>query len=143
MQAALDEHNRLRAKHSAPALTWDAALESQAKSWAARCVWEHSTMGNGENLWAGSGSTFSGDAPVTSWYNELTNPGYDFSNPGFSSGTGHFTQVVWKSSTKLGCAVQACDPLPPLRFSGNFFVCEYSPPGNFRGQYSNNVLPAT
>merc|ERR1740123_2441422 len=66
MQAALDEHNRVRAIHSAPALTWDDGLASQAKSWAARCKFEHSSMGHGENLWAGSGSTFSGAAPVTS-----------------------------------------------------------------------------
>ena len=37
-----------------------------------------------------------------SWYNELFDPGYDFDEPGFSKGTGHFTQVVWNGSTKLG-----------------------------------------
>ena len=37
-----------------------------------------------------------------SWYNELFDPGYDFDQPGFSKGTGHFTQVVWNGSTKLG-----------------------------------------
>ena len=30
---------------------------------------------------------------------------YDYGNPGFKGGTGHFTQVVWKSSTKLGIGV--------------------------------------
>merc|ERR1719410_3099275 len=51
MQAALDEHNRLRAMHHAPDLTWDNALASQAQSWADHCTFEHSTLGNGENLW--------------------------------------------------------------------------------------------
>ena len=37
-----------------------------------------------------------------SWYNELFDPGYDFDEPGFSKGTGHFTQVVWNGSRKLG-----------------------------------------
>ena len=37
-----------------------------------------------------------------SWYNELFDPGYDFDKPGFSKGTGHFTQVVWDGSKKLG-----------------------------------------
>ena len=37
-----------------------------------------------------------------SWYNELFDPGYNFDNPGFSKGTGHFTQVVWNGSKKLG-----------------------------------------
>jgi uncharacterized protein YkwD len=143
MQAALDEHNRLRAKHQAPDLTWDDALASQAQSWAGHCNWEHSTLGNGENLWAGYGKAFSGAAAVKSWYDELTNPGYDFNNPGFSSGTGHFTQVVWKSTTRLGCAVHVCKPLKPLGWNpGNFLVCEYSPPGNYANQYVANVLEA-
>ena len=41
-------------------------------------------------------------AATTSWYNELYNPGYDFAQPGFSKGTGHFTQVIWNASEKLG-----------------------------------------
>jgi len=144
MQAALDEHNKLRAKHQAPDLTWDAALAAQAQSWAGACAFEHSKMGNGENLWAGYGSAFSGAAAVKSWYDELTNPGYDFSNPGFSHGTGHFTQVVWKSTTRVGCAVQVCKPLKPMSWNpGNFFVCEYSPPGNYQGQFAGNVLQAS
>ena len=32
----------------------------------------------------------------------MCKPGYDFDNGGFSAGTGHFTQVVWKDSVKLG-----------------------------------------
>jgi len=144
MQAALDEHNRLRAMHHAPDLTWDNALASQAQSWADHCTFEHSTLGNGENLWAGFGSAFSGAAAVKKWYDELTDPGYDFSNPGFSSGTGHFTQVVWKSTTRLGCAMKVCRPLKPTGWNlANLFVCEYSPAGNFHGQFDNNVLPET
>merc|ERR1712008_189073 len=99
--------------------------------------------GNGENLWAGYGNAFSGAAAVKSWYDELTKPGYDFSKPGFSHGTGHFTQVVWKSTTRLVCAVHVCNPLrtksgiPMGRNPGNFFVCEYSPPGNYQAAASS------
>ena len=32
---------------------------------------------------------------IKGWYNELIDPGYDFSNPGFSKGNGHFTQLIW------------------------------------------------
>ena len=35
----------------------------------------------------------------------LCRPGYNYDKPGFSPGTGHFTQVVWKSSTHVACAV--------------------------------------
>ena len=41
-------------------------------------------------------------AAATSWYNELYDPGYDFDDPGFSKGTGHFTQLVWNETQKLG-----------------------------------------
>jgi len=142
MQAVLDEHNTLRAKHSAPPLTWDEAMASEAQSWAEKCTWGHSNAA-GENIWAGSGSTFSGASAVKSWYNEVTNPGYDFSNPGTSDGTGHFTAVVWKSTTRLGCAMKVCTPLHPMDWNpGNFLVCQYSPAGNFQEGYAANVLPA-
>ena len=66
------------------------------------------------------------------WYGELYDPGYDFNSPGFGHGTGHFTQVVWKASTKLGCG-----------YAGVFAVCRYSPAGNMSmpGYFEDNVLP--
>lgn len=143
MQAAFDEHNRLRAKHNVADLIWDEELANQAQSWASGCKDEHS--GSGENLWAGTGtgSAFSGAAAVGSWYKELTTPGYDFSSPGSQAGTGHFTQVVWKSTTRVGCAVQNCEPLEPEGWNpANFFVCEYYPAGNYPGGYAGNVLQA-
>jgi len=52
--------------------------------------------------------------------------------------SGHFTQVVWKSSTQVGCAVAG-----PSK-SGWFYVgCNYTPPGNYQGQYVANVLNPT
>jgi len=142
MQSVLDQHNTYRATHHAPPLSWDAGLASQAESWANGCKFEHSTMGNGENLYANSGSSFDGASAVTSWYNELYDPGYDFNNPGFSSGAGHFTQVVWKGSTTVGCYMKVCYDLFPGWGNSNLLVCEYSPPGNYMGQFSANVLPA-
>jgi len=67
------------------------------------------------------------------WYNEKDQ--YDFSNGQFSMTTGHFTQVVWVSTTKLGCGIS---------FNGNraYGCCSYNPPGNVQGQYKDNVKPA-
>jgi hypothetical protein len=50
---------------------------------------------------------------------------YDFNAPGFSSATGHFTQVVWKASARLGCAVQVCSSgISNAPFStGTMVVC--------------------
>jgi hypothetical protein len=80
----------------------------------------HSTSdqrpGCGENLAMNSDTNALSTTNVATqmWYDEVTSPGYDFENPGFDSGTGHFTQVVWKSSTKLGCGI-----------SGVYVVCRY------------------
>ncbi len=75
-----------------------------------------------------------GAQPVQSWYDEVKL--YNFSNPGFSMQTGHFTQVVWKNSSKLGCGkAKAAD-------SKVFVVCNYDPPGNFQGRFPQNVEPA-
>ena len=66
------------------------------------------------------------------WYGEFTDPGYNFANPGFSHGTGHFTQVVWASTQKLGCGS-----------AGGYVTCRYDPPGNMNmpGYFEKNVLP--
>merc|ERR1712217_920446 len=47
---------------------------------------------------------------------------------------------VWVNSRKIGCAVQQCSSLGSLR-DAQFLVCEYSPPGNYQGQFPENVLP--
>ena len=71
-------------------------------------------------------------ACMTAWANEINS--YDFANPGFSSATGHATQMLWVATTRIGCAAQACA-------EGPLYVCEYDPPGNVIGQFQQNVLP--
>lgn len=59
---------------------------------------------------------------------------YNFDNGGFSSGTGHFTQVVWKDTKKVGCGQWSeCSGL------GVYVVCNYDPPGNYNNDYAKNV----
>jgi hypothetical protein len=57
--------------------------------------------------------------------------------------TGHFTQVVWKASQRLGCAHQLCKTVRGLDgwIDAHYLVCRYDPPGNYAGQYVANVLP--
>ena len=65
----------------------------------------------------------------------MTKPGYNFNNPGFyqNPGTGHFTQVVWKASTKLGIGKWTAD-------DNCVYVCaRYSPAGNMMGDFEANV----
>ncbi len=129
---ALKAHNALRAKHGVPALSWSGGLADTAQAWANRCVFEHSSNGLGENLAMGTSGRQSVGQFVEDWYNEIG--AYDFANGGFSGDTGHFTQVVWKSTTELGCGVAQC--------SGNdLLVCNYSPAGNMEGAFAENVPP--
>ena len=52
--------------------------------------------------------------------------------------TGHFTQVVWKGSQKLGVGFALTGDGKTL-----YVVAQYSPPGNYMGQFGSNVLRAT
>uniref|UniRef100_A0A0K8RN11 Putative antigen 5 protein n=1 Tax=Ixodes ricinus TaxID=34613 RepID=A0A0K8RN11_IXORI len=73
-------------------------------------------------------------AVVSAWYNEIKY--YNFRKGGFSGATGHFTQVVWKASIKLGCGWARS------RRDNIYVVCNYSPPGNYRKKFKKNVLRA-
>jgi uncharacterized protein YkwD len=88
----LAAHNAYRAKHSAPALKWNSTLASYAQKWSDGCEFKHSGGPYGENLAMGYADWKS---VVAGWYNEEKN--YNYNKPGFSSSTGHFTQVRKKS----------------------------------------------
>ncbi|KAL6761456.1 CAP domain-containing protein [Haematococcus lacustris] len=131
-------HNGYRKAHQVPPLTSSAALTSAAQSWANRlaasCTFEHARgTGQGENLASGHRSW---TEVARGWYNEVRQ--YNYGAPGFGMSTGHFTQMVWKGTTQLGCAsaMSKCS-------SRTIYVCRYSPPGNVQGAFRSNVLPAT
>ncbi|ODN06548.1 Golgi-associated plant pathogenesis-related protein 1 [Orchesella cincta] len=141
-QKALDLHNQYRATHHSPALTSDNTLNSNAvkcAQWYAdqqkidhKCPYKN---GTGENLSAGNGGNWSNDQwaelSTKMWYDEVKY--YNYSNPGFSGKTGHFTQVVWKNSQRLGFGY--------VQKNGyTVGVALYSPPGNYQGQFPQNVL---
>ncbi|KAL9972633.1 hypothetical protein ACROYT_G018979 [Oculina patagonica] len=140
--ACLRAHNAKRALHQdTPALVWDAKLARRAKKWAKRLAkkgkLEHeSNTGEGENLYWSRGSAIKtcSDA-VAAWYSEIKD--YNYNNPGFSSGTGHFTQVVWKKTTKVGVALKK-KKISKGKIE-TYIVARYSPPGNYRGQFQQNV----
>ncbi|KAI8077226.1 CAP domain-containing protein [Gilbertella persicaria] len=127
---ALAAHNKYRSKHHVPNVKWSTKLSNHAQTVTDSCVWGHSMKGTGQNIAYGYKSM---EAVVDAWYNEVKN--YNYKNGGFSSSTGHFTQVVWKSTTEIGCAATYCSNL-----KATYYVCDYSPPGNCAGQYQANVL---
>ncbi|KAK7694568.1 hypothetical protein QCA50_001754 [Cerrena zonata] len=106
IQQYLAGHNSIRAQHGAAPLTWSDDAASKAQTWANNCVFQHSggTLGPfGENLAAGTGDSYGIAEAIKSWTDEVSE--YDPNNPQPS----HFTQVVWKGTSQVGCAVQLCD----------------------------------
>ncbi|MEO8401396.1 MAG: CAP domain-containing protein [Gammaproteobacteria bacterium] len=133
----LNAHNKFRAQHSAPNLVWDTKLADYAERYASKCKFQHSHSGYGENIAAGYPSI---STAIRAWYVEGAN--YSYHLPGFSYHTGHFTQLVWKSSKKLGCGYATCNGNNGT--PGKYLVCEYSPAGNItnRNYFKANVLPS-
>ena len=139
MKTLLAAHNRLRKKHCAPALAWSDEVAKVAQKWAdklaSRCSIGHSGGGTyGENLAAGTAEIMDPEHTAEMWYSEVEK--YDFGKGGFSMETGHFTQLVWRDTTRLGCGVSACKGL-------RIWVCNYDPPGNVQGEYRENVRPTS
>lgn len=124
----LSVHNSKRAKHCVPALKWSATLAEGARVWARKCKFQHSSGAYGENL--AMGAPLSAKGAVRLWYDEVSS--YNYSSGAFSARTGHFTQVIWKSSTQLGCGKAQCG-------GQTLYVCRYSPPGNYSGEFVENV----
>lgn len=138
LQTLLDSHNRVRAQHCAQPLQWSTRLAASAQAWADRlrakgCAFEHSQTKYGENLAAGSQGALDAEGVTAMWYDEIGK--YNFKRPGFSMETGHFTQVVWRQTTQLGCGQSTCDN------GMEIWVCQYDPPGNVHSQFPANVSP--
>ncbi|RKH33391.1 hypothetical protein D7Y13_05885 [Corallococcus praedator] len=145
----LNAHNGYRSRHDAPRLEVDPALVAFAKG-RAREVSTSEGLGEahrglvhgyGENLyWAGSSTKAEAAAiaaaAVKAWYDEMKL--YDFKNGSSSKATGHFTQLVWKGTTKVGCAVAQGKG---SRLYETYVVCNYQAPGNMMGDFQKNVSP--
>lgn len=114
-----------------PTMSWDADVANVAQRWANRCEFEHSSdSAYGENLYVSSNPASAQDA-VDSWVSEVAD--YNYRSNSCAGECGHYTQVVWRSSTALGCGFADCPSIPEFG-PGRLWVCNYSPPGNFRGK---------
>lgn len=137
-------HNAARAQVGVGPLTWDPALAAIAAAWAAQCIDTEAPIGLidhnpgrsngyptyvGENIY-GAGGQASGTDAVALWVGEQVN--YDHATNTCASGRvcGHYTQVVWRNTIKVGCALHDC---PGLQY-GSSVVCDYGPGGNIGGQ---------
>ncbi|KIK04705.1 hypothetical protein K443DRAFT_130699 [Laccaria amethystina LaAM-08-1] len=130
--AFLAEHNTVRAAHNAPPLTWSGELALKAAIWANMCQFKHSDgllsyKPYGENIVAATGD-FSIPAAMGTFVQDAAD--HNPANPTYT----HFTQVIWKSTTQLGCAVSKCDSIFDRSFGkATLYVCLYNPAGNVVG----------
>jgi hypothetical protein len=136
-------HNAARAQAQptpSPALgplAWDDTLAQAAQGWAGGCQFKHSGGAYGENLYASAGTTPTGASVVADWVGEAKDYTYATNTCAAGKPCGHYTQVVWRDTTKLGCAITSCSTNSPFgsKFpTWNLVVCEYDPPGNFNGK---------
>ncbi|XP_032217754.1 protein PRY1 [Nematostella vectensis] len=142
-EEALKAHNRLRKVHGVPAMTLDKELSKKAQAWAEKIAKDgdgshDNNRGNvGEN-WniACRPEKKSPTAAVVTWYNEVCKPGYTFGTESMGA-AGHFTQVVWKSSTKMGFGMAEGTF---QNFPCVFSVARYDKPGNYANRFSKNVV---
>ena len=136
----LAAHNRERTMVGAPPLQWDASLAAHAASYGPalaslrRLV--HSPRegrpGERENLAMAWHETLSPEGMIDLWSREkkMLQPGsYRFpavSRTGEWEDVAHYTQMVWPTTTRVGCAIYAAD--------WDYLICRYSPPGNIDGK---------
>lgn len=79
---------------------------------------------------------FIGSQPTDDWYNEKKY--YNFDKPGFSKKTGHFIQLIWKETNKLGTGIAYSNDRKSV-----YVVAHYSPPVNGADEFKENVLRPT
>ena len=147
-QALIDAHNVWRAAVGVAPLHWANDLAVGAQDWADHlathkgCAMEHSTADRrqktGENLywasplrWSDGRIELQSVAPskvVNAWGGERAD--YDYPNNTCPAGKqcGHYTQVVWRSTREVGCAMQQCAD------KSQVWVCRYRPTGNWVGE---------
>jgi uncharacterized protein YkwD len=133
--AILNSTNFFRSQHNATDVTYNHTLASFAADYLdgdADCTFAHSGGPYGENIALGCSDA---SGCVDLWGDEGAE--YDYGDPGFSEATGHFTQLVWKDTTTVGCGSKLCGD------HGWFLVCEYWPRGNVIGEFAGEVDQGT
>jgi len=127
-----------------PPVSWDPILADSAYNYLTKCQSsdgslvahnanrssDYVALGGtgyvGENIYAMSGGAAKPTDAVTMWMDEASS--YDYTTN--SGSAGHYTQVVWRTSVSIGCAIVNC---PAVKYS-NSILCDYSPGGNISGQ---------
>ena len=135
----LDAHNRERARLRLPALRWNRNLEREASEWgrvlSRRGRLEHASRqirnGTGENLWMGTAGVWDVETMVHGFIDERKHYRHgnfpNISRTGNWADVGHYTQVIWRDTREVGCAVVT-------ERGWDVLVCRYWPAGNVWGR---------
>lgn len=141
-KAVLAHHNKIRAEMGVQPLVWSESLATYAQKWADylaksnNCAIKHrqdcgeNGMHFGENIfWGSSAKVFSAVDASTSWYGEKKEYRYQKLSLANYHGTGHYTQMIWRDTQKMGVGMSICD-------NGSLIiVANYYPAGNMIGEY--------
>ncbi|KAK6459442.1 CAP domain-containing protein, partial [Scheffersomyces xylosifermentans] len=129
----LEAHNSKREEHGVKPLKWSEEVYKYAQAYADKydCSGnlQHSLGKYGENLAVGYQD---GVSAFNDWYAEGKN--YDYSS---ASVLNHFTAIIWKGTTELGCAYKDCKS----KGNGYYIVCSYNPAGNTVNEEKENLFP--
>lgn len=133
----INAHNRWRSQVNSPPLSWSNDLARVAQDWADQLSRSGGNISHrpnnsyGENIYWAAGGGLSGTDAVDSWGSEIRyfkNGNFpDVSTTGRWSDVGHYTQIIWATTTQVGCGSAQ---------TGNqiIWVCNYNPPGNYQGR---------
>ena len=131
VEKIVNKHNEYRNDVGVSNLKWSNHLAIEAQKWAdelvsQNCAFKHSGSVHGENIYWSSGGS-QGTSAVISWASEIKY--YHGQKVSYSNYTkfGHYTQIVWYSTTEVGCAMSTC------KNGSTIWVCNYNPPGNYIG----------
>ncbi|MBS1488494.1 MAG: SCP-like extracellular [Bacteroidetes bacterium] len=139
-QKALDFHNRARKEVGTQPLVWSAELAAYAQAWAdhlanGTCEMEHRPhegewkQVHGENIyWGSSAGSFSVLSACEGWYGEIKDYHHEAISRSNFRQTGHYTQMVWKNTQRVGIARAVCQD------GALIIVANYDPPGNYIGE---------
>ncbi|MCB0640702.1 MAG: hypothetical protein KDC44_03645 [Phaeodactylibacter sp.] len=142
MQGMLETHNAYRSEVGVPPLQWSDKLAQVASEWATElqrrgCKMEHRPHSGqwdspyGENIYWSKGMARTPTHVAENWADEKASFDYEHANySNFTSNgkvVGHYTQMVWRQTTHVGCAMRKCG-------DAEIWVCNYEPAGNWMGQ---------
>lgn len=134
IEILLERHNYWRADVGVhEKLEWSDELANLAADWALQlkrnnCGFEHRPNNQfGENLFKGTTGYYGPAEAVDAWASEKEDYHYEKNKCKPGKVCGHYTQIVWSTTKKVGCTKIACDGF-------DIWVCNYDPPGNWVGQ---------